>query len=137
MHTPRGVLLGRHTTRYPSLVRALRCTRLNDAKRKGTWETRPSLERMSIDHTVVLLPALGDTEAQTGGAASCGERGSSGADADIGVRGSTPVILEEPALAVLDALPDALFIRSCSSDAAGEAWSPSSSPPLMVTGWRV
>jgi hypothetical protein len=38
-HAPRGVLLGRHTTRYPYLV-GLAIHALNDAKRKGTWVPR-------------------------------------------------------------------------------------------------
>ncbi len=62
---------------------------------------------MSIDHTVVLLPALGDTEAQTAELRAAVSELAQVLMPDIGVRGSTPVILEEPALAVLDALPDA------------------------------
>ena len=62
---------------------------------------------MSIDHTVVLLPALGDTDTQTAGLRAALSEVAQVLMPDIGVRGSTPVILEEPALAVLDALPDA------------------------------
>jgi pimeloyl-ACP methyl ester carboxylesterase len=62
---------------------------------------------MSIDHTVVLLPALSETEAQTAELHAAVGEVAHVLTPDIGVRGSTPVILEEPALAVLDALPDA------------------------------
>jgi pimeloyl-ACP methyl ester carboxylesterase len=59
---------------------------------------------MSIDHTVVLLPSLGETGAQTAGLQAAVGEVAQVLTPDIGVRGSTPVILEEPALAVLDAL---------------------------------
>ncbi len=62
---------------------------------------------MSIDHTVVLLPALSESEAQTAELHAAVDEVAHVLTPDIGVRGSTPVILEEPALAVLDALPDA------------------------------
>jgi pimeloyl-ACP methyl ester carboxylesterase len=62
---------------------------------------------MSIDHTVVLLPALGETGAQTAELRAAMNEVAHVLTPDIGVPGSTPVILEEPALAVLDALPDA------------------------------
>ena len=60
-----------------------------------------------MDHTVVLLPALGETDAQTAELQAAVGEVAHVLTPDIGVRGSTPVILEEPALAVLDALPDA------------------------------
>jgi len=62
---------------------------------------------MSIDHTVVLLPALGETDAQTAELQAAVGEVAHVLTPDIGVRGSTPVILEEPALAVLDALTGA------------------------------
>ena len=62
---------------------------------------------MSIDHTLVLLPALDETDAQRAELQSAVGEVAHVLTPDIGVRGSTPVILEEPALAVLDALPDA------------------------------
>jgi pimeloyl-ACP methyl ester carboxylesterase len=62
---------------------------------------------MSIDHTVVLLPALDETDAQIAEMQAAVGEVAHVLTPDIGVRGSTPVILEEPALAVLDALPDA------------------------------
>ncbi|HXD26064.1 MAG TPA: hypothetical protein VN609_09045, partial [Propionibacteriaceae bacterium] len=62
---------------------------------------------MSMDHSVVLLPALGETDAQTAELQAAVGEVAHVLIPDIGIRGSTPVILEEPALAVLDALPDA------------------------------
>jgi hypothetical protein len=55
---------------------------------------------MSIDHTVVLLPALSETEAQTAELHAAVDEVAHVLTPDISVRGSTPVILEEPALAV-------------------------------------
>jgi pimeloyl-ACP methyl ester carboxylesterase len=62
---------------------------------------------MSIAHTVVLLPALGEDEAQTAALRAAFEEATQVLRPDISVRGSSPVILEEPALAVLDALTSA------------------------------
>ncbi len=62
---------------------------------------------MSIAHTVVLLPALGEDEAQTAALRAAFEEATQVLRPDISVRGTSPVILEEPALAVLDALTSA------------------------------
>jgi pimeloyl-ACP methyl ester carboxylesterase len=59
---------------------------------------------MTIDHTVVLLPALGVTAAQTSALQAAVGEAAQVLTPDIGVRGTSPVILEEPALAVLDAM---------------------------------
>jgi len=62
---------------------------------------------MSIDHTVMLLPALNDTAAQTAALQAAVGEVAHVLTPDIRVRGTSPVILEEPALAVLDAMKGA------------------------------
>jgi pimeloyl-ACP methyl ester carboxylesterase len=62
---------------------------------------------MSIDHTVALLPALGDTSAQIAAQKAALEEVAPVLTPDISVGGTAPVILEEPALAVLTAMATA------------------------------
>lgn len=62
---------------------------------------------MSIDHTVVLLPALGDTTAQTKDLQAAMGDVAHVLAPDIRVSGTGPVILEDPALRVLDAMTSA------------------------------
>src|SRR6187200_2408033 len=62
---------------------------------------------MSVAHTVVLLPALGEDKAQSAALRAVFEEATQVLMPDISVRGTSPVILEEPALAVLDALTSA------------------------------
>lgn len=59
---------------------------------------------MSIDHTVVLLPALGDTSAQIAAQKAALEEVTPVLTPDISVAGTAPVILEGPALSVLTAM---------------------------------
>ena len=59
---------------------------------------------MSIDHTVVLLPALGDTSAQIAAQKAALEKVTPVLTPDISVAGTAPVILEGPALSVLTAM---------------------------------
>ena len=70
-----------------------------------------SLEVMPIDHTVMLLPALGEDGAQAAALRSAFEEVTQVLMPDISVRGTSPVILEEPALRVLDAMPSARTSR--------------------------
>jgi pimeloyl-ACP methyl ester carboxylesterase len=59
---------------------------------------------MSIDHTVVLLPGLNDTSNQVAAQKAALQEAAPVITPDIRVSDSTPVILEEPALAVLAAI---------------------------------
>lgn len=59
---------------------------------------------MSIDHTVVLLPGLSDTSNQVAAQRAALEEVAPVITPDIHVSDSTPVILEDPALAVLAAI---------------------------------
>jgi len=59
---------------------------------------------MSIDHTVVLLPGLNDASAQTTAQQAALQRVGPVLTPDIGVSGTGPVILEDPALKVLTAI---------------------------------
>jgi pimeloyl-ACP methyl ester carboxylesterase len=59
---------------------------------------------MSIAHTVVLLPGLGDTSAQITGQKAALERIAPLLTPDIGVNRTEPVILERSALSVLTAI---------------------------------
>ena len=59
---------------------------------------------MSIDHTVVLLPGLSDTSSQVAAQRAALEVVAPVITPEIHVSDSTPVILEDPALAVLAAI---------------------------------
>jgi pimeloyl-ACP methyl ester carboxylesterase len=59
---------------------------------------------MSIDHTVVLLPGLGDASAQTTAQRAALEQLMPVLTPDIAVSDTGPVILEDPALRVLAAI---------------------------------
>lgn len=59
---------------------------------------------MSIDHTVVLLPGLDDSIAQTTAQQTALQEVGRVLTPDIGVTGTGPVILEDPALKVLAAI---------------------------------
>jgi pimeloyl-ACP methyl ester carboxylesterase len=59
---------------------------------------------MSIDHTVVLLPGLDDSIAQTTAQQTALQELGPVLTPDIGVTGTGPVILEDPALKVLAAI---------------------------------
>ena len=59
---------------------------------------------MSIDHTVVLLPGLDDSIAQTTAQQTALQEVGPVLTPDIGVTGTGPVILEDPALKVLAAI---------------------------------
>ena len=59
---------------------------------------------MSIDHTVVLLPVLGNTSAQTTAQKAALQEIAPVLTPEISVGGSGPVILEDPALNVLAAI---------------------------------
>ena len=62
---------------------------------------------MAIDHTVVLLPGLSDTSNQVAAQRAALEEVAPVITPDIHVSDSTPVILEDPALAVLAAIATA------------------------------
>lgn len=62
---------------------------------------------MNIDHTVVLLPGLSDTSSQVAAQKAALEEVAPVITPDIHVSDSTPVILEDPALAVLAAIATA------------------------------
>jgi 3-oxoadipate enol-lactonase len=66
-----------------------------------------SLEFMSIDHTVVLLPGLSDTSSQVAALKGALEEVAPVVTPDIHVSDSAPVILEDPAFAVLAAVATA------------------------------
>jgi pimeloyl-ACP methyl ester carboxylesterase len=74
---------------------------------------------MSVAHTVVLLPALGEDKAQSAALRAVFEEATQVLMPDISVRGTSPVILEEPALAVLDALTSA---RTAQVILIGHGW---------------
>jgi pimeloyl-ACP methyl ester carboxylesterase len=59
---------------------------------------------MSIDHTVVVLPGLGDASAQTAAQRTALEKLAPVLTPDIAVSDTGPVILEDPALRVLAAV---------------------------------
>jgi pimeloyl-ACP methyl ester carboxylesterase len=59
---------------------------------------------MSIDHTVVLLPAIGDASPQTTAQRVAFEKHAPVLTPDIAASGTGPVILEDPALRVLAAI---------------------------------
>jgi pimeloyl-ACP methyl ester carboxylesterase len=62
---------------------------------------------MSITHAVVLLPALNEDETKTAALQAALGEVTQVLKPDISVAGTSPVILEEPALRVLDALTEA------------------------------
>jgi len=62
---------------------------------------------MAIDHTVVLLPGLRETSNQVAAQRAAFEEVAPVITPDIHVSDSTPVILEDPALAVLAAIATA------------------------------
>jgi len=66
---------------------------------------------MSIDHTVVLLPAIGDTNAQVTAQRMAFERHAPVLTPDIAASDTGPVILEDPALRVLAAVTAANAAR--------------------------
>jgi len=74
---------------------------------------------MSIDHTVVLLPGLGDASAQTTAQRAALEQLAPVLTPDIAVSDTGPVILEDPALRVL-----ATIIAADTDDAVliGHGW---------------
>lgn len=74
---------------------------------------------MSVAHTVVLLPALGEDKAQSAALRTVFEEATQVLMPDISVRGTSPVILEEPALRVLDALTSA---RTAQVILIGHGW---------------
>ena len=62
---------------------------------------------MSIDHTVVLLPGAAETSARVTAQKTALEKVAPVITPDIRISDTTPVILEDPALAVLDAIATA------------------------------